>query len=405
MRIWIDTANVEGALGLFGLSPVERHLRALSKLKDRPGLVVLSGPTVRVPVHDGVAVEGRAEAGTTAERLARFLAEGEGPVMVLDGAAAVDPRLIAYLAEEGRSVVAFGGEGRERAAALRLNPDAAGQLGQGDGVLALADRLSASGVAAELMPEDFPSFITNLRRSLPFWLFAVPDETVKADREYWMFRSNYKGSTDFLTKWVYPPLVWQLVKLCTRYRIHPNTITILSTVLTFAAVPLFMYGHFWSGLAMAFAMTVLDSVDGKVARLTLTDSAFGNFLDHGLDIVHPPLWYLGWASGLIATRGADYALWTAGLWLVAFYVADRIVLGIAKARFKRGLHAVTSLDAAVRTWIARRNVNLVIFTAGLALDRPEAAFLVVVAWQGLTMAWHAGRTAWLIAKPPAEMAG
>src|SRR3546814_5506684 len=107
-----------------------------------------------------------------------------------------------------------------------------------------------------------------------------------------------------MTRWVYPPLVWQLVRLSTAFGLSANAITILSVVLTFAAVPLFACGAFAAGLACAYAMSILDSVDGKVARLTLSDTAFGNVLDHGLDIVHPPLWYGAWAWGLGA-RTAD----------------------------------------------------------------------------------------------------
>ncbi len=213
-----------------------------------------------------------------------------------------------------------------------------------------------------------------------------------------MFWSNYKGSTDFLTKWVYPPLVWPLVRFCTRWRIHPNAVTVLGVVLTFAAVPLFAAGWFWTGLALAYAMTILDSVDGKVARLTLTASKLGDILDHGLDIVHPPFWYFAWAIGL-GGRTADDPLVVGAVLLFLFYVGDRLVLMVAKAKFKRGLHAMTALDAAARTWIARRNVNLFMFTLGLLLGFPEAAFFAVVGWQGATMAWHAARTAFLIARP------
>jgi phosphatidylglycerophosphate synthase len=40
-------------------------------------------------------------------------------------------------------------------------------------------------------------------------------------------------------------------------------------------------------------MSVLDSVDGKLARLTFESTPQGDVLDHGMDIVHPPFWY--WA--------------------------------------------------------------------------------------------------------------
>ncbi len=141
-------------------------------------------------------------------------------------------------------------------------------------------------------------------------------------------------------------------------------------------------------------MTVLDSVDGKLARLTLTDSPIGNILDHGLDLVHPPFWYAGWSMGLLA-GGSQAPLYSATLWLIGFYLLDRLVLMIAKKRFGQGLHAVTPLDGTVRTWIARRNVNLVILTIGLALGIGSAAFIFIAVWQGLTFGWHAMRTFWL----------
>ena len=45
-------------------------------------------------------------------------------------------------------------------------------------------------------------------------------------------------------------------------------------------------------------MTFLDTVDGKLARVTVTSTRLGNIFDHGIDLVHPPLWYLAWGIGL-----------------------------------------------------------------------------------------------------------
>lgn len=403
MTIWIDTAGADRACGLFGLAPLERHLRALAK-RHPAQRIVLSGPEPALRGGLGPNVELRTEAGPAGARLAGFLREaeegGKGGVQViaLDAGAVVDPRLIAHLLGSSGNRAAFGGSGRERAAVLALHPAEAERVPpDAPTVLAVAEAMADAGSVAVLSQEDFPSFVTNLRRSLPFYVFAVPDEETRRNREAWMFRSNYKGSTDFLTKWVYPPLVWQLVRLCTAWRIHPNWVTLLSLVLTAAVVPAFGAGLFWIGLLCAYAMSVLDSVDGKVARLTLTDSAVGNLLDHGMDIVHPPLWYAAWAWGLGARTPED-PLFLVAAWLIGFYVADRLVLMVAKAWFRRGLHAMTPLDGAIRTWIARRNTNLVILTVGLALGMPEAALVVVTAWQGLTLAWHAVRTTWLMAR-------
>ncbi len=385
MDVWIDTAGAAGSTPMFGLPPLDRLLRTLAKTSVRPGRVIQSGP----------------EDGPAGERLRRALGEAADGLLALDAAVVCDPRLLDHLLRPGPDRAAFGSEGAESAAGLRLSPSAAASIpADATSVLQIARALHAADVAPALAADEMPAFISKLRRSEPFWLFTIPDQAARRRRERWMFLSNYKGSTDFLTRWVYPPVVWPLVRLSIRWRIHPNVITAVSVALAFLCVPFFATGQWPVGFAMAYAMTVLDSVDGKVARLTLTDSRIGDVMDHGLDIVHPPFWYLAWAWGLGARTTADPAM-QATLALVALYIADRLVLAVAKRKFGRGLHAVTSLDGAVRSWIARRNVNLAIFTAALLLGHGVAGLYVVTAWSGLTVLWHAWRTAVLPRPAPA----
>src|SRR3546814_13766389 len=52
------------------------------------------------------------------------------------------------------------------------------------------------------------------------------------------------------------------------------------------------------GLVAAYAMTFLDTVDGKLARVTLTPSPIANVFDHGIDLVHPPSCWWAWIVGL-----------------------------------------------------------------------------------------------------------
>ena len=392
MIVWIDIEGAQSAERLFRLDPVLRHLRALASLSPRPSRVILSGGGGPGPDVAGLSIERSVEEGPTGARLRRFLTDCAEDVVVLDGASAVDPRLLAFLLKPGPARSAFGGEDRERTAVLRVHSNQASLVpAEARSVLEVASHLDATAAAPAVSADEMPSFIAKLRRSTPFWLFAVPDIASRRSRERWMFWSNYKGSTDFLTRWVYPPIVWPLVRLCTRFGIHPNAITAVSVALAFLCVPLFAAGAFLPALAMAYAMTVLDSVDGKVARVTLTSSRIGDIMDHGADIVHPPFWYLAWAWGLGARDLSDPLL-QATWWLVAIYVADRFVLSAAKKRFGRGLHAVTALDGAVRTWIARRNVNLVIFTLALVLGQGRAGLYAVALWQGLTLVWHTYRT-------------
>ena len=390
MRIWIDAEPVTRAPKVFGMNPLDRILKSIAKLSNPATEVVISGlPSV----PQGSSYRVSHDSGSTGERLAAYLAASREPVLAIDGGSLVDHRLLPLLMKDSDAACFEGSTGEKRTALLRLTPQTPPPL-NAQSLLDAADAMRAAGNIREIDSNDLPDFVVNLRRNVPFTLERVTDEQDRAALEKRLFRLSYKGSTDFMTKWVFPPIVWQCVKFCVRWNIHPNTVTIASILLTIAAIPLFAQGYWLAGFIAAFGMAILDSVDGKVARLTLTDSPIGNILDHGLDIVHPPFWYAAWAFGLGATGPSD-TLYTAMVWLIFFYVADRLALMVAKWRFKRGLHAVTSIDAAARTWIARRNVNLVIFTLGVLVGLGAQAFVFITIWQGLTFCWHALRTGWL----------
>jgi phosphatidylglycerophosphate synthase len=400
MKVWIDAAA--GGAAIFGLTPVERLLRAVGRVTPQPSEILLSGGTPPTGVPADLPVRQRMEQGPAGARLQNYLAgAGEEPVLVLDGASLVDDRLIALLAGQPAGLCAVDGEGEERTAVLLTSSAAAGALSrESRDVPEIAEGLLAAGLLRLIAQTEFPSFIKHLRRDLPFYLQRLPDADSAGRAERFLFHSNYKGSTDFLTKWVYPPLVWRLTRLATRHAVHPNLITLVSILLTFLAVPLFASGQWVAGFLAAYAMSILDSVDGKVARVTLTDSAIGNLMDHGLDIVHPPFWYFAIAWGL---TGGDVAApaFQAAILLVGFYIADRLVLSVSKWRWGYGLHAHAPIDGRIRTWIARRNTNLVLLTLGYLVGQLEAAFYLVVIWQGLTLVWHAGRTLWLLRTKPA----
>src|SRR3546814_17633961 len=75
-------------------------------------------------------------------------------------------------------------------------------------------------------------------------------------------------------------------------------VTSASAALMLAALWLFWHGDQGWGLLAGWVMTFLDTVDGKLARVTLTATRFGYLFDHGMDVVHPPFWYAAWGFGL-----------------------------------------------------------------------------------------------------------
>lgn len=389
MKIWIDTATTVRAETLFGIPSIERLRRSVDKLIESHS-VVLSGLQMAPTAWPGATVI--AETAPLGSRLRQALEQG--PLVALDGSNVLDPRLIDFLSSsaDAASCLASRGQGDERAVALLLQPDAREAIPpEARNLCEVADALLHAGRITTLDEAQFPGYINKLRRTLPYWIYAVNNAATRQRLERQMFWDNYKGSTDLLTRYVYPPLVWPLVRLCVRLGLSPNVVTLLSIFLAIVAVPLFARGDFLVGFICAYGMSVLDSVDGKLARLTLTDSKIGNVLDHGTDIIHPPFWYFAFALGL-GGQSTDDVLYQTALWMIAFYVADRLVLHVAKRRLGFTLHAATPLDGLVRSFIARRNITMTIMAFGVLLGVGPAAFYVITAWQGLTFAWHTART-------------
>jgi hypothetical protein len=192
--------------------------------------------------------------------------------------------------------------------------------------------------------------------------------------------------------------------------VRPNTVTAISWLLVLLTTWLFLQGHFISGLIAGWFMTFLDTVDGKLARVTLTSSPVGHVLDHGLDLLHPPFWYLAWAVGLpdelflsallvgnfewsAASPGGLSWFDMAALVIIAGYIAGRLIEGLFLLFFKIEIHCWRPLDSFFRTITARRNPNMLLLTAGALTGRPDYGFLLVAAWTGCCLVFHTVRLA------------
>lgn len=429
MRVWIDATHHDADLAVFGMSLIERALRALldaqsglrrleqaearlqelsytqtrleeflrDKMRPKEVRIELAQNT-EIPALDPsllqqLPITWSQSDRPVRDRLQRFLEEAKGEaVIALPADAVIDGRVVEHLVVGPDKAFAFQyGEGHEASAIMRfiepmpdsLAPDAT----------SLADIAAAaldSGRAVRLAEDQFDTYVSKLRRDLPPYLLRVHDAATRHKAERFLFWSNYKGSTDFMTKYVYPPLVWLLVRPLARRRIPPNWVTSVGIVATFASVPFCAAGAWVPGLALAYLMSVLDSVDGKLARFTFTSSKQGDVLDHGTDIVHPPIWYFAWAWGL--SGGDPFSpIFTASVWIAGLYILDRIMEVLFKSCTGRSIHAYTPLDVRMRTFVSRRNVNLPIFTVGLLLGVGEQAFYLIAVWQGLTALFHLTR--------------
>jgi len=227
-----------------------------------------------------------------------------------------------------------------------------------------------------------------LRKKEPPYALNVNDISV-VDIMRRQFSSSYKGITDFVTKWVWPVPAFYVTRVCAALRLTPNMVTTIGLFLTFAAMYYFWQGEWALGFLTGWLMTFLDTVDGKLARTTMTYSAWGNIYDHGIDLIHPPFWYWAWFVGLggsfvwpdILNDNMTFAL----VAILIGYVVDRIIEGVFIAQHGFHIHVWRPINSALRFFTARRNPNMFIFMVAISFmpwvpDAGHWGFYAVGIW-------------------------
>jgi phosphatidylglycerophosphate synthase len=310
-----------------------------------------------------------------------------GPVVLVRADAVLDQPLIAILlkrlnllligdAFDGKSAIAAHVHGAQAAAVapvLLARSKPAGEL-------KLVERSPA---------ELDANFWKALRkRETPYAMVVSADNRSAA--EWRMFMGTYKGATDFVTKHLWPVPAFHATRFLAPRGISPNMVTATGALLMVVAFWLFLEGHFIAGLLAAWAMTFLDTVDGKLARTTLTSSKWGDIADHGIDLLHPPFWYAAWAMGLAA---ADI-VWPSSLfWLVIAailggYLLQRIIEGVAIKWLGLEIHIWRPIDTLFRQVTARRNPNLLLLTLFALAGRPDLGLVAVALWTVICLLLH-----------------
>ena len=226
--------------------------------------------------------------------------------------------------------------------------------------------------------------------------FVMPLDAANAGRvERAAYDASYKGVTDILTLYLWRGLAFHLTRWAAAARMTPNMVTAIGAAFCVAAFFLFFEGWYWTGVLCGFAFMVLDTVDGKLARCTGQSSKWGNIFDHGVDLVHPPFWWWAWAEGL-REYGQPlervYELMIVGA-IVIGYIAQRLIEGIFMRRFGMHIHVWQRVDSQFRLITARRNPNMVILVACLAIGRPDLGIELVALWTILSLIFHAVRLA------------
>ena len=352
---------------------------------DRPGgAIQLWGMTLRERLITQFAREGVTEV-ISSEQASEWL----GSVIYVRADCVIDPPLIPVLVSEGGFLLlSDDAASSEPIAAHFGSPHDAGNI-----CAALAnDELLDTDIADQgRRPGELKAvFWDKLRkREVPY--ARLVEESNCAEIEWRMFMGTYKGATDLITKYLWPRPAFYVTRWLAPTFVTPNQVTALSAVCVVLAFWLFLEGYYVWGLVSAWMMTFLDTVDGKLARTTLTSSKWGDVFDHGIDLVHPPFWYVAWALGLAIV---GYA-WTPKVLAIVLgaiiggYILQRIMEGISIALLKLEIHIWRPIDTFFRLITARRNPNLLILTVVTVFTgRPDLALELVAWWTVICLVLH-----------------
>ncbi len=346
----------ESSAHLWGMSPSERLYKQFSKL----------GFTSVISVEEAAA--------------------SNGQVVFVRGDVVIDTPLIPVLASGKEMVLTLEENDGGRAVAVCTKGSAANKV-----AALFAGELGLNELA---MPVSAPSqmgaaYWRELRKNEIPYVAEVSNHDNHA-LEWRMFKGTYKGATDFVTKHAWPRPAFYVTRAIAPTAITPNMVTLLSFILVVAAYYLFANGYYGWGVCAGWLMTFLDTVDGKLARTTLTSTQWGGRFDHGIDLLHPPFWYYAWGLGLIASgyNWTDEFLWTIMAIIMLGYVVQRLLELAGKFLLGYHIHIWRPVDTLFRQYTARRNPNLFLLMIFAIMGRPDLGLIAVVGWIVICLVLH-----------------
>jgi hypothetical protein len=388
-------------LVLFGISLLERLLRIAQRLGFREALI-LSDSIDEVSAHLAPSSWARAEVAlsfrrqiTGAARIGEVAMDADR-LLIVSAEYYYDARLLKMLAEQtattllvdsappAASVELWSGHGGIFNAAALVDRD---WLSRRDHATGLMDQLSSDAAVGRIESCDAarqPTYIMGLRKHVRpvFFPAPLPDRLALAERFPRDLAQN--GVLDFPGLLDSPIEDWIVARLC-RTSITPNQITFVTMLIGLGVTVLFVTGHLWFGVALAFAIEVLDGVDGKLARTKVETTPAGEW-EHLTDYFIELSWWSALAF-YFHTAGLSSAFWLLGLY-VGSDLLDRLAKRAVKRKVGRNLDDVSNFDRFVRCIGARRNINIWILIAALALGDAANGFVLICWWGAATALAH-----------------
>jgi CDP-alcohol phosphatidyltransferase len=358
---------------LFGVSMVERLLRQAQRIGFREAIVLSTAPA-EIAAHLAAPSWARDQVSLSFHQrepgpVSMIQVAGTERALVVSAGFYYDARLLKTLAEKTTTTVLV--DSRPPAETLRLWQK---------------ERVDFSG-AALVIPDpasepkqcdaaDEPTYVTALRKHVRPVFFPAPSPELIPLAEKFPRDVAQNGVLDFPGFLDSPIEDWIVRRLC-RTSVRPNQVTFVTMVIGLAVTALFATGRLWWGVALAYAIEVLDGVDGKLARTKVETTTAGEW-EHEVDYTIELSWWVALAFHFRAV-GLTSSYQLLGLYVGADWI-DRIAKRVAKNKTGRNLDDVSNFDRFVRCIGARRNINIWILIAALALGDPANGFVLFCWW-------------------------
>jgi phosphatidylglycerophosphate synthase len=390
---------------LFGISLLERLLRIVQRLGFREAVIISDSNDVAA--HLAAPSWARADVRLSFRRKNAGVSVKEMPAgadrtLVVSAGFYYDARLLKTLAEQKATTLLV--DSAPPPDCARLWNSQSGVLGAAlldrnwlsrhDQAAALMDQLSFDAAAGRIETCDAArqaTYVMALRKHVRSVFFPAPSPNLVAVAERFVRDTAQNGVLDFPGQMDSPIEDWIVARLC-RTSVTPNQVTFVAMLIGLAVTALFATGHLWWGVALAYTIEVLDGVDGKLARTKVETTAAGDW-EHVVDYCVELSWWTALAFHFYA-ENLRSAYWLLLLLVVSDRV-DRLAKRSVRKRMGRNLDDVSNIDRFVRCIGGRRNINIWILAAALALGDAANGFLLICGWGAITAAAHVVR-AWQI---------
>jgi hypothetical protein len=396
VNIFIDARSPNAIIRLFSITLLERLLRQLNEMGIKNATVLLSPEkSVNGYLRKEFAKRYKITVALiqSAEPLESVLNTyfmDATSFILLQGDGVYDERVIRQLIDSPADIQIYDEDNDRSPLAIKLTANRIPEFHNYDKTL--KDFVYDSSIEKKSV-QSMNAYMRFLRKTVTPVLRRITDQDDLRMIENDLFAKTYKGGLELVGTYGYRIPVRGLTKLCAKTGITPNQITAIATVCRFGAIPFLAIGWLGTGLLLAAVFIILDSLDGKLARLSWRLSAVADKVDHWGVLPSRIGYYAALAYHFSGGQWNSIAVFSGGI-LILITLIDDLNWAFAKKYFKRSLYDLTELDARVHLFTIRRN-DIFVLIIGWLTGLELYFFYFLCFWMIGVWLWHVYRLFWV----------